>query len=103
MCGLIKRDTLMEPDVGYALMPEFRGQGYAREAAAACVRYAQDVLGLPEVWGITGPTNAGSAAVLHRSGCTTPASRGWSARSERRGCSSPGASTPATTARRSTR
>jgi RimJ/RimL family protein N-acetyltransferase len=68
MCGLIKRDTLMEADVGYALMPEFRGQGYAREAAAACVRYAQDVLGLAEVWGITGPDNAGSAAVLQQIG-----------------------------------
>ena len=68
MCGLIKRDTLMEVDVGYALMPEFRGQGYAREAAAACVRYAQEVLGLPEVWGITGPDNAPSAGVLQQIG-----------------------------------
>ena len=68
MCGLIKRDTLMEADVGYALMPEFRGLGYAREAAAACVRYAQDVLGLAEVWGITGPDNAASAAVLQQIG-----------------------------------
>jgi RimJ/RimL family protein N-acetyltransferase len=68
MCGLIKRDTLMEVDVGYALMPAFRGQGYAREAAAACVRYAQDVLGLPEVWGITGPDNAPSAGVLQQIG-----------------------------------
>jgi RimJ/RimL family protein N-acetyltransferase len=68
MCGLVKRDTLMEVDVGYALMPAFRGQGYAHEAAAACVRYAHDVLGLPEVWGITGPDNAPSAGVLQRIG-----------------------------------
>jgi RimJ/RimL family protein N-acetyltransferase len=68
MCGLIKRDALMEADIGYALMPEFRGQGYAREAAAACLRYAHDVLGLAEVWGITGPANAGSAAVLQQIG-----------------------------------
>jgi RimJ/RimL family protein N-acetyltransferase len=68
MCGLIKRDTLMEVDVGYALMPAFRGQGYASEAAAACVRYGHDVLGLPEVWGITNPDNAGSAAVLRQIG-----------------------------------
>ena len=68
MCGLIKRDTLLEVDVGYALMPEFRGHGYACEAAAACVRYAHDVLGLPEVWGITDPDNAGSATVLRRIG-----------------------------------
>ena len=68
MCGLVKRDTLLEADVGYALMPAFRGQGYAREAAAACVRYALDVLGLPEVWGITGPDNAASATVLRQIG-----------------------------------
>lgn len=70
MCGLIKRDSLMEVDVGYALMPAFRGHGYAREAAAACVRYAQDVLGLPEVWGITSPDNARSASVLEQIGLT---------------------------------
>ena len=70
MCGLIKRDTLLEADVGYALMPAFRGRGYASEAAAACVRYGLDVLGLPEVWGITGPGNAGSAAVLQQIGLT---------------------------------
>ena len=95
MCGLIKRDTLMEADVGYALMPAFRGQGYAREAAAACVRYGHDVLGLPEVWGITGPDNAPSAArAAGRSACGTRASRGWSARSARPGSSSRRASTP---------
>jgi RimJ/RimL family protein N-acetyltransferase len=68
MCGLIKRDTLMEADVGYALMPAFRGQGYAREAAAACVRYAREVLGLSSVWGITSPPNTPSATVLKQIG-----------------------------------
>ena len=70
MCGLVKRDSLLEHDVGYALMPAFRGHGYAREAAAACLRYGHDVLGLPEVWGITNPTNAASAAVLQQIGLT---------------------------------
>jgi RimJ/RimL family protein N-acetyltransferase len=68
MCGLVKRDTLMEVDVGYALLPEFRGHGYAREAAAACVRYGHDVLGLPEIWAITGPDNVASGAVLRQIG-----------------------------------
>jgi RimJ/RimL family protein N-acetyltransferase len=68
MCGLIKRDALPEVDVGYALMPAFRGQGYAREAAAACLRYAREVLGLAEVWAITSPANAASAAVLRAIG-----------------------------------
>ncbi|MGN6529192.1 MAG: GNAT family N-acetyltransferase [Burkholderiaceae bacterium] len=64
MCGLIKRDSLPVVDVGYALMPAFRGQGYAREAAAACLRYAREVLGLAEVWAIASPGNEASAAVL---------------------------------------
>ena len=32
LCGLIKRDTLPDVDVGYAFLPAHRGQGYAREA-----------------------------------------------------------------------
>jgi RimJ/RimL family protein N-acetyltransferase len=68
MCGLVKRDSLMEVDVGYALLPEFRGQGYATEAAAACVRYGHEVLGLPEIWGITNPENVASGAVLTQIG-----------------------------------
>jgi ribosomal-protein-alanine N-acetyltransferase len=29
MCGLIKRDSLECMDIGYALLPEFEGEGYA--------------------------------------------------------------------------
>ncbi len=68
MCGLVKRDSLMEVDVGYALLPEYRGHGYATEAAAASVRYGFDVLGLPEIWGITNPDNIASGAVLAQVG-----------------------------------
>jgi len=68
MCGLFKRDTLPEPDVGYALMPRYRGQGYAREAAGACLRYGRDVLGFREIWAITNPENTSSAAVLESIG-----------------------------------
>lgn len=64
MCGLIQRDTLPHPDVGYALLPRYRGAGYVREAAQACLDYARDVLGLDEVWGVTAPTNEPSARVL---------------------------------------
>jgi RimJ/RimL family protein N-acetyltransferase len=68
MCGLVLRESLPEVDVGYALMPAYRGQGYASEAACACVRYGHDVLGLREIWGITSRSNAGSAGVLRRAG-----------------------------------
>lgn len=64
MCGLVKRDALEHVDVGYALLPRFRGHGYAREAAQACLDYARDVLGLDEVWAFTDPANEPSARVL---------------------------------------
>jgi [ribosomal protein S5]-alanine N-acetyltransferase len=31
-CGLIKRETLTDVDLGFAFLPQFRGMGYAEEA-----------------------------------------------------------------------
>ena len=67
MCGLIKRDTLPETDIGYAFMPQYGGQGYATEAAAAVLAHAA-TLGLRRVLAITSPGNAGSKAVLRKIG-----------------------------------
>jgi RimJ/RimL family protein N-acetyltransferase len=68
MCGLIKRDTLPDVDVGYALLPEFWGHGYAREAAAAALDYGYRVLGLPRIIATTHPDNHGSMRVLESIG-----------------------------------
>jgi RimJ/RimL family protein N-acetyltransferase len=67
MCGLIKRDTLPEVDIGYAFLPRFGGQGYATEAAAAVLAYAR-TLGIRRVLAITSPGNAASNAVLRKIG-----------------------------------
>jgi [ribosomal protein S5]-alanine N-acetyltransferase len=64
MCGLVRRDGLEDPDLGYALLPAARGEGVAREAAAAVLRHAFDVLELPRVVAITGPDNLASQRVL---------------------------------------
>lgn len=64
MCGLIKRDNLPEVDLGYAFVPRAWGQGYAREAAAACLRHAHEALCLPSLLAITGPDNLSSQRVL---------------------------------------
>lgn len=64
MCGLIKRDTLPEPDLGYAFVPRAWGCGYAREAAGACLRHAHEQLGMATLMAITGPDNAASQGVL---------------------------------------
>jgi RimJ/RimL family protein N-acetyltransferase len=67
MCGLIKRDALPEVDLGYAFLPQFGGQGYATEAAAAVLEYAR-TLGIRRVLAITSPGNAASNAVLRKIG-----------------------------------
>ena len=68
MCGLIKRDTLPAIDLGYAFPPQHWGQGYAREAASACLAHGRDVLRLTRLLAITGPDNAASARVLEAIG-----------------------------------
>jgi RimJ/RimL family protein N-acetyltransferase len=67
MCGLIKRDSLADVDIGYAFLPEFGGKGYATEAAAGVLAYAPSV-GIRRLVAITSPGNDASDAVLRRIG-----------------------------------
>ena len=68
MCGLIRRDTLPDVDLGFAFLPEAWGQGLAREAAAAVLDHARDAFRLRRVLAITDPENAASIRVLERIG-----------------------------------
>ncbi|WP_310389366.1 GNAT family N-acetyltransferase [Roseateles sp.] len=64
MAGVLQRDYLPAPDIGYALLPRFWGQGYAREAARACLDYAREVLGEPRLMATTAPFNQASGRLL---------------------------------------
>lgn len=64
LCGLFKRDSLPEVDVGYGFLPRYRGQGYAREAAAACLKHGHETMGMQTILAITSPENTASARVL---------------------------------------
>ena len=33
ICGIVKRDGLSTPDLGFAMLPEMEGQGFATEAS----------------------------------------------------------------------
>jgi [ribosomal protein S5]-alanine N-acetyltransferase len=66
MCGLVRRDYLEHTDIGYALLPEYFGQGYASEAAAAMVTYANDVLKEETLLAVVTPDNKSSKAVLQK-------------------------------------
>ena len=68
MCGLLKRDTLEDPDLGFAFLPEAWGNGYAFEAASAVLEHARDHLKLNRVLAITNPDNDASIKLLGRLG-----------------------------------
>jgi RimJ/RimL family protein N-acetyltransferase len=68
ICGLIKRDSLEEVDIGFAFLPVFRGKGYAYESARAVMAYGKRELGLNRLLAITSPDNTDSARVLEKLG-----------------------------------
>jgi RimJ/RimL family protein N-acetyltransferase len=70
ICGILKRDTLPEPDIGFAFLPEYWNQGYAFEAAAAVMKHARDTFGLDQILAITSPDNEASARLLGKIGFT---------------------------------
>ncbi len=64
ICGLVRRPTLEDVDIGYALLPQARGRGFAREAAQAVLEYASGTLGLTRLVAIVSPPNTASRALL---------------------------------------
>lgn len=68
LCGLLKRDVLADVDVGYALLPEFWGRGYALEAVNATLAHAASKFGLDRVVAVVSVDNAASIRVLEKAG-----------------------------------
>ena len=68
MCGLFKREALPLPDVGYGFVPRARGQGFAREAAAACLVHGNEQLGMQTILAITALDNPPSVRLLESIG-----------------------------------
>ncbi len=68
MCGLIKRESLEYPDIGFALLPEYEGKGYALEIASATLALAKNKPGLEKIVAITSEDNTRSIALLNKLG-----------------------------------
>lgn len=64
LCGLLVRDGSPEVELGYALLPEARGQGLMREAALAWINFGERQLNLREVHAYTHAENGASQALL---------------------------------------
>lgn len=68
MCGLLQRETLPDPDIGFVFLPAWRSQGLAEEAARAVLEKARDQLQLPRVLAIVDPVNERSSRLLRKLG-----------------------------------
>lgn len=68
MCGLVKRDNLEHVDLGYAFLPEFFGQGFAFEAALACIQVAKTQFQLQQLLAIVNVENTASRKLLEKLG-----------------------------------
>ena len=68
ICGLFRRDGLDEPDMGFAILPDYCGQGFGFEASVAVLDHARDALKLSSVTAIVSPMNQPSVGLLEKLG-----------------------------------
>ncbi|MFU2028310.1 alanine acetyltransferase [Bacillus wiedmannii] len=68
MCGLIKRDSLEDVDIGFAFLEKFRSNGYGFESASAVIEYGVQKLGLKRIVAITTIDNINSGKLLEKIG-----------------------------------
>ncbi len=68
ICGVLKRETLPDPDLGFSFLPGYWSQGYAFEAASAALRHAREELGLGRILAVTTHDNGPSIRLLGKLG-----------------------------------
>ena len=68
ICGLIKRDTLEDVDIGFAFLPAWWKRGYAFESASATLAHGRKAFGLKRIVAIMSPDNDASHCLLEKLG-----------------------------------
>lgn len=68
ICGFVKRQTLPDPDIGFAFLPRYWSQGFAFESASAMLNYGKEVLGFMRILAIASKDNDNSAKLLIKLG-----------------------------------
>jgi RimJ/RimL family protein N-acetyltransferase len=68
ICGLIKRETLEDIDIGFAFLPAYWRRGYAFESASATMAHGRKVFGLKRIVAVMSPDNNASHCLLEKLG-----------------------------------
>lgn len=66
LCGLLQRDYLNIPDLGYAILPEYYGNGFTYNACRQVLQDAKEKLELKKIAAITSLDNQASIALLYK-------------------------------------
>jgi len=69
-CGLMKRETLEDVDIGFAMLPDYEGKGFGYEASLAMMKLAKNDFKLDRIVAITLPNNPNSIKLLEKLGLT---------------------------------
>jgi RimJ/RimL family protein N-acetyltransferase len=68
ICGLVKRDGLTAPDLGFAFLSRHRSKGYAFESSQAVLERGREAFKLRRILAITTPDNHRSIGLLEKVG-----------------------------------
>ncbi|MGH8180919.1 MAG: GNAT family N-acetyltransferase [Steroidobacteraceae bacterium] len=68
ICGLLRRDSHPDVEIGFAFPPRARGRGYALEAARASLGFARGTLGIARIVALAKPDNHASIHILESIG-----------------------------------
>lgn len=68
--GLVKRDTLELPDIGFAMLPEYENKGFGYESSLAILKLAKEKFNLKKIGAITLEHNVNSIKLIEKLGLT---------------------------------
>jgi ribosomal-protein-alanine N-acetyltransferase len=68
ICGLVKRDGLVAPDLGFAFLSRHRSKGYALESSQAVLERGREAFKLQRILAVTTPDNHRSIGLLQKVG-----------------------------------
>jgi RimJ/RimL family protein N-acetyltransferase len=68
MCGLLKRESLDDVDIGYAFLERFWSKGYGFESTSAVLEHSRNTIGLKRIVAVISPGNQSSIALIEKLG-----------------------------------
>lgn len=68
--GILKRDYLTDPDIGFGFLPQYEGKGYGYEASIATLELAKTKFNIDRICAITQDNNANSIKLIEKLGLT---------------------------------